>query len=286
MDYDHPTILTCDLAGEEVSELYLYARDHFICGEELSISGRWVQYALHPMLAVGKELKYEMVFGDWKATAEHDVDFVQSGKYDHESEKIIPLDEDENGAPRVVGEAKTPWNHDFLALWEDIQTTKKKLLMSRALGQIGNYMIELQLKYGVLTDFDLTFFLKREIVNAKEILYCSAPIEYDASPLYGNDISLRQSLLLLQSSVVGNDSVWKTEKTSEVGIIRKKKTEKLKETKRRVDAAVDVLESNIDDVSHKLEDLTLEGDKRRARFDPNPVSDPPSCSSTPRTRRR
>lgn len=156
---DHPSILAYDLPSEEVSELHLYAGDHFICGEELSISGRWVQHALHPMSTVGKELKYKMVFGDWKATAESDVDFVQSGKYDHKSKKVLPLDEnvaagdtmkqrkrknlipdyalmvEEDGAPRVVGEAKTPWNHDFQALWIDIQNTKKKLLMRRALGK-------------------------------------------------------------------------------------------------------------------------------------------------------
>ena len=153
---DHSTAIAYDISGEEDSKLLLYAADHFICGEELSISGRWVQHALHPMSIVGKELRYEMVFGDWKATAESDVDFVQSGKYDFDSKKVLPLDEneetvkprkrknlipdyalmvEENGAPRAVGEAKTPWNHDFQALWADFQTDEKKLLMRRALGK-------------------------------------------------------------------------------------------------------------------------------------------------------
>ncbi|PGG95151.1 hypothetical protein AJ79_10225 [Helicocarpus griseus UAMH5409] len=305
---DHPTILAYE-PGEDVSKLHLHAGDHFICGEELSISGRWVQHVLHPMSAVGKEPKYNMVFGDWKATAECDVNFVQSGKYDRESGKIIPLDEtvaagdtmkqrkrknlipdyalmvEENGAPRAVGEAKTPWNHDFQALWIDIQNTNNKLLMRRALGQIGNYMIELQLKYGFLTNFDQTFFLKREIINVQETLYCSPPVKYNASPLYGDEISLRQSLLLLQSSVVGNDSVWTTEKTSEAGIIRKKKSEKMEDAKRRVGDAVQGLSSSMDNMSHEFGGLSVEGGERRARFDINPVSDPPSRSSTlPRRR--
>lgn len=153
-------------------------------------------------------------------------------------------------------------------------------------GQIGNYMIELQLKYGFLTNFDQTFFLKREIINDEETLYCSPPVKYNASPLYGDEISLRQSLLLLQSSVVGNESVWKTKKTSDVGIIRKKKSEKMEDAKRRVGDAVQGLGSDMDDVSHEFESLNVEEGERRARFDPNPVSDPPSRSSTLRPNRR
>ncbi|KAK2810536.1 hypothetical protein FQN50_002793 [Emmonsiellopsis sp. PD_5] len=307
---DHPTILDYGPPSEDVSELHLCAGDHFICGEELSISGRWVQHALHPMSTIGKELEYKMVFGDWKATAESDVDFVQLGKYDHDSKKVLPLDEnvaagdtmkqrkrknlipdyalmvEGNGAPRVVGEAKTPWNHDFQALWVNIRATEEKLSMRRALvvtGQIGNYMIELQLKYGFLTNFDQTFFLKREIVNNEEILYCSPPVEYNASPLYGDKISLRQSLLLLQSSVMGNESKWRLEKTSEDGIIRKKKSETMKETKCRVERRA---LQGMDGVSHKFEALSVEEGQRRARFDPNPVSGPPSRSSTRKPRKR
>ncbi|KKZ64222.1 hypothetical protein EMCG_01446 [[Emmonsia] crescens] len=245
---DHPTILAYGLPSEEVSELHLYAGDHFICGEELSISGRW--------------RKRKNLIPDYALIVE------------------------ENGAPRAVGEAKTPWYHDFQALWVDIQNTKKKLVMRRALGQIGNYMIELQLKYGFLTNFDQTFFLKREIVNNEETLYCSPPVKYNASPLYGDKIFLRQSLLLLQSSVVGNESVWKTEKTSEAGIIRKKKSEKMEDAKRRVGDAVQGLDSGMDDMSHEFEGLSVEEGERRARFDPNPISDPLSRSSTLRPKRR
>ncbi|KAK2754213.1 hypothetical protein FQN54_007092 [Arachnomyces sp. PD_36] len=306
---DHQTILSYDIPSERVSDLNLLAKEHFLCGEELSISGRWVQHALHPMSTVGKELGYKMVFGDWKATAERDVDFVQSGKYDHESGKVVPLDDtaaegdttkkrkrknlipdyalmvEDNGAPRAVGEAKTPWNHDFRALWLDFENTEKKLLMRRALGQIGNYMIELQLKYGFLTNFDRTYFLKRVVANGKETIYCSPPVEYSASPLQGGKVSVRQSLLLLQSLVVGNESAWKTEKSSDAGIIRKKKSEKMEDAARRVSGAVGDLGSSVENMSREFGNLDVGAGERRARFDPDPVSDPSSRLSTLRPRR-
>ena len=160
-------------------------------------------------------------------------------------------------------------------------------------GQIGNYMIELELKLGFLTNYNRTFFLKREIVNNAEVLYCSPPIPHDASPLHTGGVSLRQCLLLLQSSVVGNESTWKTEKTSDTGIIRKKKGEKTDAAARRADDAVDVFGaitgSGMDDISDQLEHLRVGEDGRRARFARNPVvpeSDPPSRVSTLRPRRR
>ncbi|PGH14477.1 hypothetical protein AJ80_05922 [Polytolypa hystricis UAMH7299] len=270
---NYSTILAYALL-ESVSEPHVDAEDHFICGEELSISGRWVQHALQPMSAVGKEPKYGMVFGDWKATSDHQVDFVKDTKpiseeansddetafstvkkdavsVDSAAENepttkrkrkvLIPdyaLLVEENGAPRAVGEAKTPWNDELDLSWYDFVDEKELLGLRRALGQIGNYMIELELKYGFLTNYKWTLFLKREIVNGAERLHCSRPVSYDASPLFKDPISVRQALLLFQSRVVGDKSDWKSAKISDNGIIKKRVNEKVKDARYRVEDTV------------------------------------------------
>ncbi|EZF31047.1 hypothetical protein H101_05329 [Trichophyton interdigitale H6] len=121
-----------------VSEFHIDARDHYVCGEELSISGRFVQHALQPMSAVSKILGLEMVFGDWKATSRNRVDFVPAAEIDPPTGKteisankgkgradvpnssedalgvrtrksLVPdyaLMVEANGTPRAVGEAK------------------------------------------------------------------------------------------------------------------------------------------------------------------------------------
>lgn len=160
-------------------------------------------------------------------------------------------------------------------------------------GQIGNYMIELELKHGFLTNFDQTYFLKREIVNGAEVLYCFPPVPHDASALGPDGVSIRQCLLLLQSSVVGDESAWKTEKTSDSGIIKKNKGEKMGEAKRRAGDALNnlggVAGSAMDAVSGQFEGLSMGTAGRRTRFDEDPVTrefDPPSRLSTLRPRRR
>ena len=168
----HTSILAYDFPDEGASDFHIHAADHFICGEELSISGRWVQHALHPMSAVGKELGFTTVFGDWKATAQHSVTFVQSGKVDPTTGEIIALESEvrgqatasmeadfaaadrdpakkrkrkelipdyalmveDDGAPRAVGEAKTPWNHNFQNLWLNLIRSEERLEIRRALG--------------------------------------------------------------------------------------------------------------------------------------------------------
>ncbi|KAK2802117.1 hypothetical protein FQN50_007481 [Emmonsiellopsis sp. PD_5] len=270
----HTSILAYDISGERASDFHIHAADYFVCGEELSISGRWVQHALHPMSAVGKELGFTTVFGDWKATAQHGVSFVQSGKVDPTTGEMVDLESqdggkaaapmtadlpgtdrdlpkrqkrkelipdyvlmvEEDGAVRAVGEAKTPWKHNFEKLWLDLASSEEKLEMRRALGQIGNYMIELGLKYGFLTNYESTFFLKREGMEGKETICCSTPIAYNASPVRGDKISVRQGLFFLQYLVRGNE--WFAEKLSDHSIIKKRKEETVGEVKARVKAVL------------------------------------------------
>ncbi|DAA72576.1 TPA_exp: Uncharacterized protein A8136_6379 [Trichophyton benhamiae CBS 112371] len=258
----HQEIIAYGPPDAGVSEFHIDARDHYVCGEELSISGRFVQHALQPMSAVSKILGLEMVFGDWKATSRNRVDFVPAAEVDYPTEKpeilankgkgradapnlsddvlgvrtrksLVPdyaLMVEANGTPRAVGEAKTPWNHNFMAVWEEIidDPAEPKFLASQTLGQIGNYMIELELKFGFLTNYQHTFFLKREVnKDEKETIYCSNPILYKHSPMAGSKISVRQGLLFLVGSSHG-ENAWYAKKLSETNILKREKGESMK----------------------------------------------------------
>ncbi|KAG5295441.1 hypothetical protein I7I50_08199 [Histoplasma capsulatum G186AR] len=47
----------------------VHATEHFRCGDESSVSARFIQNALHMATAIGKEAGFTNVFGDWRATA-------------------------------------------------------------------------------------------------------------------------------------------------------------------------------------------------------------------------
>lgn len=173
--HKYPDTIAYDLPKAGISEFHIGASEHFLCGEEISISGRWVQHALHPMSAVSKVLEFGMVFGDWKATAKRD-DFFQAAGTDSNTGNLgqsgnltnkgkgravdvsgnLNVDEDlvtnrkknslipdyalmvaSDGAPRAVGEAKTHWNHNFLELWIKYINHDDKMLMRLALGKLS-----------------------------------------------------------------------------------------------------------------------------------------------------
>ena len=115
--------------------------EHYVCGEETSTSGRYVQNALHVMTAVGKEMNFKTLFGDWKATKNKNMVFefgpdglkvkpmtlemkmngdTPQKEADINSSHIFVPDYalmDGNGVARAVGEAKNPWNHPFFIWW-------------------------------------------------------------------------------------------------------------------------------------------------------------------------
>ncbi|EFR00135.1 hypothetical protein MGYG_03141 [Nannizzia gypsea CBS 118893] len=273
----HPDIIAYGPPDAGFSEFHIGFRDHYACGEELSIITRWAQHALHPVSAVSKVLGFNLVFGDWKATSKKRIDFVPAVEVDstirdlarpketetsinkgtgreyvlNESEDVInvrtrrslvpdyALMVAADGAPRAVGEAKTPWNHDFPQVWRevmDIGGPEPKFLARQTLGQIGNYMIELELKYGFLTNYIHTFFLKRGVnKDGEELFYCSRPIPYDDSPMTGSKISVRQSLLFLADSARG-ENAWYAKKISKTNIVKRKKGESMKKVRDKLAA--------------------------------------------------
>lgn len=138
-----------------------------------------------------------------------------------------------------------------------VRTVKYPLKIE--LGQVGNYMIELELKYGFLTNYDYTFFLRRELIDGKETMFCSDPIKYDAS--HGNgDVSIRESLLFLQMQVQGDESSWYMENPNQESVIRQQKNEPISE------------------VEGKLRDVTTQLDNQGGRQTQQPENEADASS--------
>ncbi|KAN0083694.1 hypothetical protein V8E54_002782, partial [Elaphomyces granulatus] len=63
---------------------------------------------------------------------------------------------DTAGIPLIVGEVKTWWVHDLKEEW------RSGMELRHALGQIANYMFHGRVRYGFLTTYRNTIFLKQE----------------------------------------------------------------------------------------------------------------------------
>lgn len=327
---------------DDVDKNHIRARDHFLCGEELSISGRWSDHALNPVSAIGRVLGYGAVFGDWKATARSNFSLAEP---ESTADGVTPADKgtsskatdadpgakptveikrkrnalipdyalilEIDGTPRLIGEIKTPWKHPLPQWWAFFVKDNNDLHMRRALGKLTliswehrfllmsgdklgqtvNYMIELGLRYGFLTNYNHTVFLKREDVDGKEILFCSTPIEYNARPGPGSRVSVRQCLLHMQTLVVG-DSDWKLEKSSQESIIKQQKKEPMEDAKRRTLEAVRGLgndptpsssDAHVEEVRSGVAALEVDssGGGRLTRSRTARFADPPVDASNP-----
>ncbi|KAJ9347959.1 hypothetical protein C8Q69DRAFT_445199 [Paecilomyces variotii] len=67
-DEDQSNILSVEMDQQSPNSI---VNEHYLCGEELSTSGRYVQNVLHVMTAVGKESGFDLQFGDWYSSFDH-----------------------------------------------------------------------------------------------------------------------------------------------------------------------------------------------------------------------
>ncbi|KAK2811227.1 hypothetical protein FQN50_002324 [Emmonsiellopsis sp. PD_5] len=152
----------------------------YICGDELSVSGRFTECTLNPVIHALKET-VPVQFGDFKASRKLSSgkipNFVmlglQSGlKYNKATDAPIT----EISQAKMVGEIKTPWMHSLNSLSGDDGIT-------RLFGQIIQYMLKLKLKYGFLTTYEQTIFLTQEqrAKDKKWVIYYSNPILHTTS---------------------------------------------------------------------------------------------------------
>ncbi|DAA77265.1 TPA_exp: Uncharacterized protein A8136_6525 [Trichophyton benhamiae CBS 112371] len=177
--------------------------EHYLCGDEQSVCGRFAQNVLGPVTAVAFANGVKARFGDFKVCAESqgeaDVpDFVAVHCTAKNLHALEQLDSSEVPYLKFVGEAKTPWRHDLGKIHHDF-TTRKKSTIDRALGQIAKYMYDHKMRYGFLTTYDETIFLKQECFEGSTWgLLISSPIPFDTSANWGTrTVSLRQCLYYL-----------------------------------------------------------------------------------------
>jgi hypothetical protein len=115
----------------------------FLVGDELSLSGRFVQQVLHVMTAVGHDLRIPIRFGDYKtvdATESQigkDALRLQSAHIRKEPKPTKAAKEstkepdyaalDNEAHARFVGELKTPWTQDFSVLSKNDEKWRRHL---------------------------------------------------------------------------------------------------------------------------------------------------------------
>ncbi|KAK2768797.1 hypothetical protein FQN54_000653 [Arachnomyces sp. PD_36] len=291
---------------------YDMSLEHFRCGEEISVSGRFVNNALHVMSAIGLEVGLTTVFGDWKATGEqgssksqdpgHAKTNEREGEDDEEVVEgieetkrttikkgaLVPdfsLFHSETSEIRAVGEAKTPWHHGLSSWWRDHGKLNMTHDLRHALGQIAQYMQRFELKYGFLTTYNSTLFLKQETSGSDVILHCSAPISR-ATVASSDNPSLRQCIFYLQYTVNNTDAgaqPWKfvNKIDGESGVqwfVKRMKKETSRQYKDRREAALTNVDESLEkwryaqskrrsDLYDESTDLELAGDLSKLNID-------------------
>ncbi|KAK2812928.1 hypothetical protein FQN50_000949 [Emmonsiellopsis sp. PD_5] len=189
--------------------------EHYLCGDEPSICGRYGQNALGPTSAVAFHNGVKFRFGDYKVCEEskhwknrnHIPDFVGVSCPAANREELEALPKDEKPSMVLVGEAKTAWKHNLHEHWrayrEDRDDDED---LRHAFGQIASYMYQFKMRYGFLTTYDYTIFLKQVLWEGKEPrLYFTPPIEASSSPEASKDaVSIRQCFYYLLSTIKQN----------------------------------------------------------------------------------
>ncbi|OOQ89244.1 hypothetical protein PEBR_17002 [Penicillium brasilianum] len=98
---------------------------------------------------------------------------------------------------KVIGEAKVPWiaEHDLQDLVDEFENDDTHQKLRHALGQIARYMLETRLKYGFLTTYEQTIFLRKADVGRVWGLEYSPVIYHsDRGSVSGTTVSFCQSL--------------------------------------------------------------------------------------------
>lgn len=177
-------------------------QEQFQVGNEHGVQGRFNDRIGHTMNIIAKILQENFMFGDFQAAQK---------KYIKTPDGIIIT---MTGTLIVVIETKAPWvqAHQLKPKLkfaqegqeEDLQESlgkfnkmEQRLKCANILpGQVAEYMNDLNLKYGVLTTYDETIFLRQKVFQRKCILECSPVISNNAVYIQEFDsVTLRQCFL-------------------------------------------------------------------------------------------
>ncbi|KAK2736467.1 hypothetical protein FQN55_001644 [Onygenales sp. PD_40] len=213
--------------------------EHYLCGDEQSVCGRYSHNALEPVTAVAYLHGLRVRFGDHKASQENHnsktkhyipdfagmfcpaLDFTALANLTKDNPKHQPQ-------MRIVGEAKTHWKHNLTQFFKAATKAEDKdkdethlrhalglLLLPTLftlikaeffLGQIAAYMHLFEMRFAFLTTYDCTIFLMQDIVGEdnEPVLYFTEPIR--AQPENENTPSVRQYLYFLMLCASQSDN--------------------------------------------------------------------------------
>ncbi|KAK2867843.1 hypothetical protein FQN49_003418 [Arthroderma sp. PD_2] len=192
-------------------------RENYLYGDEQSVCGRYGQNALAPVGAVASDNGIPYCFGDYKACYEsqqpgnkNDIpDFVAAYCRTTDVERLKSLPKTvEKPSMVLVGEAKTPWNHNLPRFWKEYTEDNEDHNLRHAFGQIASYMHHFKMRYGFLTTYNHTIFLHQGMSSGNvPMLYFTPPIHNrDAPGSPGNGVSVRQCFYLLLAMIEHNKS--------------------------------------------------------------------------------
>ncbi|KAK1139206.1 hypothetical protein N8T08_001201 [Aspergillus melleus] len=122
-------------------------REQVVVGNENGVQGRWQQQLGQVMSAVFRDQMIGLTLGDFPASVA-----VYGKRPD-----IACLTN--AGVLRFIGELKTPWVRDHSILLAMVQADKE--WFRHILGQIAEYMKDLNLTYGALSTYKQTIFLRQ-----------------------------------------------------------------------------------------------------------------------------
>ncbi|GLB05897.1 hypothetical protein AtubIFM57258_001190 [Aspergillus tubingensis] len=167
--------------------------EQLFCGDEHSVVARFNQNVGHVMTSVFQSLGLSSRFGDFKA--------CKDSTLANKVPDVVLLTD--GGRLRIVGEAKTPWKHVLKDAFED------QYKLRHILGQLARYLYGAQIKYGFLTTYRETIFVKQEPYPNKEkggqmalwhsdvIKHTTRSANFDPDGDFKGCVSLRQCFLFM-----------------------------------------------------------------------------------------
>ncbi|KAM5484756.1 hypothetical protein McanCB56680_002270 [Microsporum canis] len=203
-EYLNKGTLSVDLDRVSEQPGYIH-QEHYLCGDEQSVCGRFAQNALGPVSAVAFHNGIKYRFGDCKVCLESQSSGNDRFLPDHVAVKCSAANINElralpkSSKPNIVlvGEAKTPWKHDLQDYMDNFMR-ENQMGLRLALGQIASYMHRFKMLYGFLTTYNETIFLRQALKGGVPRLYVSQPIMNTSSGVgNNNDVSVRQCLYYL-----------------------------------------------------------------------------------------
>ncbi|KAL1965476.1 hypothetical protein VTN77DRAFT_5732 [Rasamsonia byssochlamydoides] len=140
---DQQVVLDYYLPSQHEAEFHL-SREQLYVGDEYSVQSRILQRVGHVLGGICKFRGIDVRFGDSKLSNTEMAGIPDICLFDS------------NGEMLVAGEIKTPWVHSlsYAFLSSD--------LLRKALGQIAQYMLGANVRFGFLSTYDETIFLRQD----------------------------------------------------------------------------------------------------------------------------